>query len=134
MNTLYRSLLLLLSLGLTLISGTTAQQAWAQQAAAKPSGNIYVVTYVDIVPNLLGPEVLKILQEFAADSKKEPGCLRFEVLQQTNRLNHLTLVSVWQTLEAFDAHSGTANTRRFREKLQPFIGSPFDERLHSLLP
>jgi quinol monooxygenase YgiN len=51
-----------------------------------------------------------------------------------NRLNHFTIVEVWPTKEAFEAHTAAEHTRRFREKLAPRLGSPFDERLHSLLP
>ncbi|HEY3825090.1 MAG TPA: antibiotic biosynthesis monooxygenase [Bryobacteraceae bacterium] len=48
-------------------------------------------------------------------------------------MNHFTIVSVWQSKEAFEAHSAAEHTKRFREKIQPMMGSPFDERLHNLL-
>jgi quinol monooxygenase YgiN len=134
MNLLYRTLPLLSLFGLALISGPALQRGVAQQPAPKSSGNIYVVTHVDVAGGANLAEPIKILQEFAADSRKDPGCVRFELVQQVDRLNHFSIFSVWRTREAFEAHTGAAYTKRFRDKIQPFLGSPFDERLHSLLP
>lgn len=105
-------------------------------AAAQVSGqNVYVVTHVDIAgtPAIVA-EATSLLKEFSDDSKKDPGAVRFELLLQDGRLNHFTIVEVWQSRAAFEAHSGAGHTKRFREKIQPMLGSPFDERLHSLLP
>jgi quinol monooxygenase YgiN len=104
-------------------------------AAQTPNKNVYVVTHVDIAgtPAIVA-DATKLLREFSADSQKYPGVVRFELLIQDGRLNHFTIVSVWQTREAFEAHSGSEHTRRFREKIQPMLGSPFDERLHALVP
>ena len=108
--------------------------AWAQGQPAFQAGKpLYVVIHVDIAPGPAGlGEPIKLLQEFAADSRKDPGCTRFEIFQQDRR-NHFTIVETWQTREAFDAHSAAEHTKRFREKINPSLGSPFDERLHSLL-
>lgn len=94
-----------------------------------------MVTHVDIAgtPEIIA-EATKLLREFSADSRKDPGAVRFELLLQDGRLNHFTIVSVWKTREAFEAHTSADHTKRFREKIQPMLGSPFDERLHSLLP
>jgi quinol monooxygenase YgiN len=99
-----------------------------------PGKNVYVVTHVDIAgtPAIVA-EATRLLKEFSADSQKDPGVVRFELLLQDGRLNHFTIVSVWQTRDAFEAHSGAEHTKRFREKIQPMLGSPFDERLHGLL-
>ena len=122
MTPLRRILSLLALFGLTLAT------------AAGQNKNLYVVTHVDIIPGPTGlAEPIKLLQEFAADSRKDPGAVRFEVLQQ-DRPNHFTIVEVWQSKEAFDAHTAADHTKRFREKLAPRLGSPFDERLHNLLP
>jgi quinol monooxygenase YgiN len=134
MNTLCRTLSLLSLLGLTLPGGIAIQKACAQPGASKSNGNIYVVTHVDVAGGANLGEPAGILREFAADSRKDPGCVRFELVQQVDRLNHFTIVSVWRTREAFEAHTGAAYTKRFRERIQPFLGSPFDERLHSLMP
>jgi quinol monooxygenase YgiN len=117
--------------GLTFMSSTAVREA----AAQTPGKNVYVVTHVDIAGSRdIVAEATRLLREFSADSQKAQGVIRFELLLQDGRLNHFTIVEVWQTREAFESHSGAEHTKRFREKIQPMLGSPFDERLHSLLP
>jgi quinol monooxygenase YgiN len=93
---------------------------------------LYVVTHVDLTPNYVvdGP---KLLQQFAADSRKDKGVVRYELLDDIARKNHYTIVGVWENQAAFDAHLEANHTKQFREKIQPMLGSPFDERLHSIV-
>ena len=104
-------------------------RAAAQQNAGK---QLYVVTYVDVFPNFAA-ETAKQMQQFADDSRKDPGCVRFEVMRDVERTNHFTIVEVWQNRQAYEAHLGLAHTKTFREKIQPGLGSPFDERMYYLL-
>jgi len=104
----------------------------AQQKAAAKSGGLYVVTYVDVFPNFSDVTV-KALQQFAADSGKDPGMVRFEFLQDVVRTNHFAIVEVWRDRQAYDAHLTQDHSKRFREKIQPGLGSPFDERLYNRL-
>ncbi|HUI79287.1 MAG TPA: putative quinol monooxygenase [Bryobacteraceae bacterium] len=108
-----------------LLSLVLVQPASAQQDQAK----LYVVTYVDVFPQGAA-DTNKWLHEFAADSRKDPGSVRFEVLRDVERSNHFTIVEVWQTRQAYEAHLGLEHTRKFRENLQKYLGSPFDERLY----
>jgi quinol monooxygenase YgiN len=107
-----------------------------QNAGAQtPGKDVYVVIHVDIAGTpAIVTEATNLLREFSAESKRDPGVVRFELLIQDGRLNHFTIVEVWQNREAFEAHSSAEHTKRFREKIQPMLGSPFDERLHSLKP
>ena len=103
--------------------------ALAQQ---DPPKTLYVVTYVDVYPNFAA-DAAKLLQQFAADSRKDPGSARFEVMRDVARQNHMAVVEVWQNQKAFDGHVALEHTRTFREKIQPMLGSPFDERLYNAL-
>jgi quinol monooxygenase YgiN len=94
-----------------------------------PNDKLFVVTHVDLTPNNLA-EGSKLLQQFAADSRHDPGVVRFELLEDNGRSNHFTLVEVWENKKAFETHEAAEHTKNFREKLQPMLGSPFDERLH----
>jgi quinol monooxygenase YgiN len=98
----------------------------AQQQAAK---QLYVVTYIDVFPNFAA-DTNKFLLQFAADSRKDPGSVRFEVLRDVERSNHFTVVEVWQSRQAYEAHLALDHSKQFREKLQPGLGSPFDERMY----
>jgi len=106
--------------------------ASAQQKAEAKSGALYVVTYVDVFPNFTD-DTMKALRQFAAESRKDPGSIRFEFLQDVVRTNHFSIVEVWQSRQAYDAHLTQEHSKRFREKIQPGLGSPFDERLYNLV-
>ena len=102
---------------------------FAQQKAEPP---LHVVTYVDVYPNFAA-DTAKYLQQFAADSLKE-GAVRFDVLRDVSRANHFAIVEVWRNRQAYETHLGGQANKQFREKLQPGLGSPYDERLYNALP
>ena len=103
--------------------------ASAQQKADPKAGPLYVVTYVDVFPNF-SDTTLQALRQFAADSRKDPGSIRFEFLRDVERTNHFSIVEVWQNRQTYDAHLTQPHSKSFREKIQPGLGSPFDERLY----
>lgn len=109
----------------------SAQQKPAPASAASLADGLFVVSHVDLLPDSL-PTAKPALLQYVADSRKDPGALRIELLQQTDRPNHFTIVSVWSSEKAFNDHLAAAHTRAFRAKLQAGLGSPFDERLHHL--
>ncbi len=92
-------------------------------------GAIYVVTHVDVIPPRKDDGVAAV-KRLADDSRMADGNLRFEAVQQTNRPNHFTVVEVWQTAKAVEAHSMAATTRQFRDKLAPATGALYDERMY----
>jgi quinol monooxygenase YgiN len=102
----------------------------AQQAAKEKE--LYVVTHIDVTPDYAAVTA-KLVAQFATDSRKDPGCIRFEALRSVERMNHFELVEVWRTRQDFEAHTAQEQTKRFREKVQPALGSPFDERLYNVL-
>jgi quinol monooxygenase YgiN len=93
---------------------------------------IYVVTHVDLVPPF-AEEGGKLIKAFVLEARKDAGVVRYEAFIEPARLNHITLVSVWESKAAFDKHLAQQHTRQFREKVQPMLGGPIDERLHVLL-
>ena len=103
-------------------------------AAAKDTGRgaIFVVTHVDVPPPRKD-ELLPLLNQLAADSRKESGNLRFDVWQQGNRPNHFTVVEAWSGQKAYDAHVMAAHTKQFRGKLTPMSGALYDERLYKAI-
>ena len=76
-------------------------------------------------------DVYKRQAQFAVDSRKDAGCVRFEALRSTERMNHFELVEVWRAKRDFESHEAQEHTKQFREKIQPGLGSPFDERLYN---
>jgi len=102
-------------------------------ASAQPEPQLHVVTYIDVFPNFAA-DTAKALQDFSAASSKDPGYVRIEVMRDVDRTNHFAVVEVWRTRKDYEAHLGQAHTKQFREKIQPGLGSPFDERLYHTLP
>jgi len=100
--------------------------------AARPAGAVYAVTHVDVIPPRKDDAVVA-LKQLADDSRKDGGHVRFDVVQQTNRPNHFTVVEIWKDRASFDAHTMTPATKRFREQLAPMSGSLYDERLYQSL-
>lgn len=98
----------------------------------RAQGAVYVVTHVDVVPPSKDG-CMELLKGMSADTPKDAGNLRYDVLQQPNRLNHFTVVEAWANREALDGHAMAAHTRAFREKLAPMAGALYDERFYSEL-
>jgi quinol monooxygenase YgiN len=106
----------------------------AGRLAAQESGaheKIYVVTHVDVLPTDAAAGT-KLLKQYAEESRKDKGAVRVEVYIQISRVNHFSVVEVWENRQALDAHEAAAHTKKFREQIDPMLGSPYDERLHTL--
>jgi quinol monooxygenase YgiN len=94
------------------------------------AGAIWVVTHVDVIPPRKDDGVAA-LKQLGDDSRPGEGNLRFEVVQQTNRPNHFTVVEIWKGPKSVEAHSMAASTRRFRDRLAPITGALYDERMYT---
>ena len=88
-----------------------------------------VVTHVDVLPKFTA-EGRELLRGFAAASRKDEGAVRVEVFEEIGRPNHSTVVEVWKARKAYEDHLAADHVRTYRARLQPMLGSPFDERLH----
>jgi quinol monooxygenase YgiN len=116
-------------IGLAFIQTACAQKA----TSADASKNVYIVTHIDVMPKF-SDDAAKAIQKYAAGSRKDKGAISVQGLVQDGRPNHFSIVEIWQSREAFEAHAGQAHSREFREALQPMLGAPFDERLHEPIP
>jgi quinol monooxygenase YgiN len=95
-------------------------------AAEADDDDIIVITHVDVSPD---PKVAPLLVTLAEASRREEGNLRFDVLLHTMRANHFEIIESWKNRKALDAHSAAVHTKKYRDDLQQFLGSPLDERL-----
>ena len=100
--------------------------------APSARAGIYVATHVDVIPPRKDDGVTA-LKQLGDDSPSSEGNLRFEVVQQTNRLNHFTVVEIWKDAKAVEAHSMAAATREFRDKLASMTGALYDERMYKAI-
>jgi quinol monooxygenase YgiN len=98
-------------------------------AKTNTAGAVYALTHVDLI-GAKKDEGIAALKQLSADSAKETGNLRFDLWQQGNRPNHLTVIEVWRGKAALDMHEASEHTRKFRDALLPMSGSLYDQRLY----
>jgi quinol monooxygenase YgiN len=108
---------------------TRQHTALSFAAAQSGKAGVCAVTHVDVIPPQREPGTAAVKQ-LAEDSRKHAGSIRFDVLVQTNRPNHFTVVECWKDRKAFDAHIAAKETRAFRDKLVAMPGALYDERLY----
>jgi quinol monooxygenase YgiN len=107
--------------------------AFATGPCEKPNTrSLYVVTHVDFV-GAKKDDGLEAIKPMSAASASEKGVERYDVLQQTTKPNHITLVEVWRSRAALAAHMQSEPMRKFREQLLPIGGALYDQRLYRLV-
>ena len=96
------------------------------------SDAVYVVTHVDVIPPRKDDGLAAVTQ-LGDVSRTGAGNVRFEVVQQTNRPNHFTVIEIWKDATAVEMHSMAEATRQFRDTLAPMSGALYDERMFTAL-
>lgn len=136
----------------------------ASDPAALPAGDdktIYVITHADIIPpeqfapcdrqvDSSGPCGNEMMTGLAEFGRTHGGNLRFDILTQSNRGNHMTVVEMWDAAASQAAHQVTPEKKAFRNELSgipaaggvnedpQFVlnmltGSLYDERLYRMV-
>jgi quinol monooxygenase YgiN len=117
-------------LSLAAMPAIFAQAANAEGAAPAASGAVYIATYLETMPNA-AKEGAALLKQYREASAKDNGNQDFIVVQERGRPNRFVVLQIWKDQAAFDAHSKTAHTAQFRDKLKAIQITPYDERVHS---
>jgi quinol monooxygenase YgiN len=102
----------------------------AAATAYAQDSNVYVVTYVDVMPSSVVSGA-SLLKQYRDASRKEDGSLRVEVLQEVSRPNRFAVVEAWKDKATRDAHVTAASTTQFRDKLKAIQNAPYDERINN---
>lgn len=106
---------------------------WCQLSSAQPlQVDIVTVIHIDARPADTR-SAMALLDGFRRSSLHDAGAKGFEVLQEIGHPNHFTLVEKWLDEKTYEDHNLARHTRHFRDRLQPMLASPFDERIHSEL-
>jgi quinol monooxygenase YgiN len=98
---------------------------------ADPAKPVYITAHVDVTPQSV-PATLAALKAYVAASRREPGAVRIEALQEP-RPNHFDLIEVWADWSAYQAHAASPARIAFQDAIHPLRGSPFEERPASLV-
>ena len=103
--------------------------ALTPQASAQDADSTgHMITYIEAIPAAKG-QAAALLKELAAASKQDAGLLRFEILERTAPSNQFVIIEAWKDEAALTAHAATAHTKQFRDKMQPHLMAPIDDRL-----
>lgn len=113
-------------LGLIIAAAVCGRMAIAQGDV------IFIVTYVEAMPDMVAPATA-LLMRYQNASSHEDGNVRTEALQELERPNRFAIVESWRDKAALDAHEQSAATTEFRDKLMAFQAAPYDERINNAL-
>jgi quinol monooxygenase YgiN len=105
----------------------SAAPAGAQAPPPAPAPAEYAVTYLEVTPAAEG-EAVKLIKQLAAASRKEPGNVRFDLLQRQDRKSHFALLEAWNDPKAREAHEAGSAMTDFRNKLKELRAGPYDMR------
>jgi autoinducer 2-degrading protein len=84
---------------------------------------IVTCVYVHVKPDTV-PEFIKASAANHKESIKEPGNLRFDIVQQTDDPCHFMLYEAYESEEAAAAHKTTAHYLKWRETVQEMMAEP----------
>jgi quinol monooxygenase YgiN len=99
------------------------------------SGNdaVYLQVHLDVFPPGIDATIaaVKVLAEAA---RKGEGNLRFDVVRSVKApTSHQTIYAAWQTRQAYDEFEASRDHHRFRDTIGRLLGSPYDDRLYTLV-
>jgi quinol monooxygenase YgiN len=94
------------------------------------AGMIVVHVHVHVRPNSV-EDFRAATLENAANSLREPGIARFDVIQQAEDERRFILVEVYRTAEAMAAHKQTAHYAKWRDAVAPMMAEPRTSRKYS---
>jgi len=128
-----------LLLGLVVVAigaiGDVRAQTPTQAPAPTPApivGNVYTVTYVEVMPTSKA-DAANILRRYREAAQKEGGNLRCEVVQRIDQPHQFAVLEIWKDQTAFEAHGKSTSSAEMREKVAAIRNAPTDERVHTAL-
>ena len=94
--------------------------------------NFVLIAELQVTPESVEKFLPAILANAQASVAKEPGCLQFDVTQQTDDPTKFALYEVYIDAAAFEAHGKTTHVREFREATKDVIIGRNARRLNRL--
>lgn len=76
--------------------------------------NIYVVALLKFKENHLF-EAIELLKKLVAETRKEEGCLQYDLIEDNDNKGHFFMVELWETEEHLRKHSVQDHILEFRK-------------------
>jgi quinol monooxygenase YgiN len=83
-----------------------------------------VVVTINIKPQFKQRFMLSMLDDARGSVHDEPGCLRFDVLQDTSDPNRIYLMEEYVDEAAFQAHTRQPHFTRWRDTVRDWFATP----------
>lgn len=84
---------------------------------------VLVVT-IDIAPGLKDKFIAEMLEDARGSLRDEPGCLRFDVIQDEKDSNRIYLYEAYADRAAFDYHMTTPHFLKWKDAVQDWFAAP----------
>jgi quinol monooxygenase YgiN len=118
------------SFGVTLCLASASFSTGAMKPPVAKPAHIFVIAFVDIEPDKV-KQALPVLRSYVSQASMDHAhVVRVDLLQQIDAPNHFTLVEVLRSKEDYRLFVVQPFVKAMRFRLDPMLGSPFDERLN----
>lgn len=84
---------------------------------------IVALVYVNVKPEFVD-DFKRESEINAQESRKEPGVIRFDVLQNTTEPNKFILYEAYKDEESAKAHKDTPHYQKWRDAVAPMMAEP----------
>jgi quinol monooxygenase YgiN len=74
------------------------------------------------------PDKRKLLVEFVAGARKEPGCKHYSLLEDRKQAGRFLTLETWADQAAIEAHMTTPAIKAAGPKLVPILAKPFTQQ------
>jgi quinol monooxygenase YgiN len=78
-------------------------------------------------------EVGELLSGLVEPTRKESGCITYELLQNTEDPTDFTFVEEWESFAALESHLASDHLKAIGPKLEPVVAAPPDIRTYSVV-
>jgi quinol monooxygenase YgiN len=85
-----------------------------------------VLVTIDIKPGFKDQFMRSLLDDAQGSATREPGCLRFDVLQDTANANRVYLMEEYKDEAAFQTHTKQPHFTKFFETVKDWFASPIN--------
>ena len=87
-----------------------------------------VVVTINIKPGFKDQFMRALLDDARGSATKEPGCLRFDVLQDTSEANRVYLMEEYRDEAAFETHTKQPHFTKFFATVKDWFATPIEIR------
>ena len=94
-----------------------------------PASSLRVVARIKAKPEKVG-EVRELLRGLVEPTRKESGCISYELLQNTKDPTDFTVVEEWESEAALASHAASDHLKAIGPKLQPVVEEAPDIRTY----